>query len=213
MDEATAALFPHSFEDSALGLVPQGWRYVSLREVVTILDSKRVPLSGQELAKRKGEFPYYGAAALMDHVDAYLFDGVHVLMGEDGSVTHTDGRPILQYVWSKFWVNNHAHVLQGKGGICTEHIMLALRSTNIQHLVTGAVQAKLSQANMWRIQFMRPSTAVVEQFRQAIGPLYERFRQIAEQAQTLTTLRDTLLPRLTSGQLRLPEAATLSALA
>jgi len=206
MDEATAALFPDGFEESELGLVPRGWSYVSLREVVSIFDSKRVPLSGQDRAKRQGSYPYYGAAALMDSVDDYLFDGVYLLMGEDGSVVDAQGYPIIQYVWGKIWVNNHAHVLQGKNGVSTEHVMLSLRRTNIQPYVTGAVQAKLSQSNMWRIMFMMPSQDVSEAFGSMIEPLYTRLRQNSEQAQTLATLRDTLLPRLISGQLRLPEA-------
>ena len=209
MDEATAALFPDSFEDSALGLVPRGWSYASLREVVSIFDSKRVPLSGQDRAKRQGPYPYYGAAALMDSVDDYLFDGVYLLTGEDGSVADEQGYPITQYVWGKIWVNNHAHVLQGKDGVSTEHVMLSLRRTNIQPFITGAVQAKLSQANMWRILFMKPSREVSEAFGSMIEPLYARLRQNSEQAQTLATLRDTLLPRLISGQLRLPEAGAL----
>lgn len=157
MDEATAALFPDSFEESALGLVPRGWAYVSLREVVSIFDSKRVPLSGQDRAKRQGPYPYHGAAALMDFVDGYLFDGVYLLTGEDGSVADAQGYPITQYVWGKIWVNNHAHVLQGKDGVSTEHVMLSLKRTNIEPFITGAVQAKLSQSNMWRISFMKPS--------------------------------------------------------
>ena len=107
MDEATAALFPDSFEESELGLVPRGWSHVSLREVASIFDSKRVPLSGQDRAKRQGPYPYYGAAALMDSVDDYLFDGVYLLMGEDGSVVGAEGYPVTQYVWGKIWVNNH----------------------------------------------------------------------------------------------------------
>lgn len=206
MDEATAALFPDGFEESAHGAIPIGWRWVSLRDVVAILDSKRVPLSGQERAKRKGPFAYYGAAALMDHVDNYLFDGVHLLVGEDGSVTQSDGVPVLQYVWGQFWVNNHAHVLQGANGICTEHVLLSLRSTNIQHLVTGAVQAKLSQGNMWRIEFMRPSLEVSRAFADMVEPLFARLRLNAEHARSLAEARDTLLPRLISGQLRLPQA-------
>ena len=206
MDEATAALFPDSFKESASGSLPKGWAYVSLREVVSIFDARRVPLSGQERALRQGTYPYYGAAALMDHVDSYLFDGVYLLIGEDGSVADTLGSPITQYVWGRFWVNNHAHVLQGKNGVCTEHLMLSLTRTNIQPFITGAVQAKLSQSNMWRILFLRPSIEVAESFGQIVAPLFARFRQNSEQAQTLATLRDTLLPRLISGQLRLPEA-------
>ena len=206
MDEATAALFPDALEESELGWVPKGWRNVSLKEAVLIHDSKRVPLSGQEREKRKGPYPYYGAAALMDTVDDYLFDGVYLLTGEDGSVADTNGYPIMQYVWGKFWVNNHAHILQGKDGVATEHVMLAMQRTNITPYITGAVQAKLSQTNMWRINFLKPTREVSEHFAALLDPLFVRFRHNAEQAQTLATLRDTLLPRLISGQLRLPEA-------
>lgn len=209
MDEATAALFPDSFEESELGFVPKAWSYVSLRDVVTIFDSKRVPLSGQDRAKRQGPYPYYGAAALMDSVDDYLFDGVFLLTGEDGSVADTQGYPITQYVWGKIWVNNHAHVLQGKNGVSTEHVMLSLKRTNIQPFVTGAVQAKLSQTNMWRINFLSPQKEVAEAFGSAIEPLFARIRQNSDKAKTLTSLRDTLLPRLISGQLRLPEAESV----
>jgi type I restriction enzyme S subunit len=204
MDEATAALFPDSVEETELGLVPLGWRYVSLREAVSIHDSKRIPLSGQERDKRKGPYPYYGAAALMDAVDDYIFDGVYLLTGEDGSVADTNGYPIMQYVWGKFWVNNHAHILQGKDGVSTEHVMLAMQRVNITPYITGAVQAKLSQTNMWRINFLMPTREVSEKFGSLLEPLFARFRQNSEQAQTLSNLRDALLPRLISGQLRLP---------
>ncbi|AJE22037.1 Type I restriction modification DNA specificity domain protein [Azotobacter chroococcum NCIMB 8003] len=209
MDAATAALFPDSFEESELGLVPRGWKYMSLKEVTAIFDSQRVPLSGQERAKRQGSYPYYGAAALMDWVDDYLFDGIYLLTGEDGSVADSAGYPITQYVWGKIWVNNHAHVLQGKNGVSTEHLMLWIKQTNIEPYITGAVQAKLSQSNMWRIPFLMPSNGIAEAFGTLIAPLYESVRHNAEQAKTLTQLRDTLLPRLISGQLRLPEAEAL----
>lgn len=209
MDEATAALFPDCFEESELGLVPKGWCHVSLKEVVSIFDSQRVPIAGQERAQKKGPYPYYGAASLMDYVDDYLFDGVYLLTGEDGSVADELGYPITQYVWGKIWVNNHAHVLQGKDGVSTEQLMLFLKRTNIQPYITGAVQAKLSQSNMWRIMFLNPPRPVSECFGELIAPLYTKMRHNFEQVQTLATLRDTLLPRLISGQLRLPEAEAL----
>jgi type I restriction enzyme S subunit len=87
--------------------------------------------------------------------------------------------------------------------------MLGLREKNIHPFITGAVQAKLSQANMWRIQFLRPTRAIAESFGQLIAPLYAGIRQNTESTQTIATLRDTLLPRLISGQLRLPEAEAL----
>jgi type I restriction enzyme S subunit len=205
MDEATAALFPDQFEKSESGMLPKGWRITSLRESLNIFDSKRVPLSGQERSARKGAFPYYGAAALMDYVDDFLFDGIYLLVGEDGSVADTAGFPITQYVWGKIWVNNHAHVLQGANGVSTEHLMLALKRTKIEPYITGAVQAKLSQGNMWRIPFLMPTREIAELFGETIAPLFAHYRHNAERVQTLTALRDTLLPRLISGQLQVPK--------
>jgi hypothetical protein len=151
----------------------------------------------------------YGAAALMDFVDDYFFDGIYLLTGEDGSVANASGFPIMQCVWGKFWVNNHAHILQGKAGLATEHVMLALQEINITPYITGAVQAKLSQTNRWRINILKPSLQVAKCFGLILEPLFVRFRHNAEQAQTLTTLRDTLLPRLISGQLRLHGAESM----
>ncbi len=201
---ATAALFPANFDHKAEGVVPTGWRSTTLSEVVEIFDSKRIPLSGREREARNGPYPYHGAASVMDYVDDYLFDGIYALMGEDGSVINDDGTPVVQYVWGKFWVNNHAHVLRGKNGICTEHLLLHLKGSNIAAFVTGAVQPKLNQGNLNRIPFMLPPPEIGEAFAKAIEPLFAQIRANTEQSRTLATLRDTLLPKLLSGELGVP---------
>lgn len=206
MDAQTAALFPDSFEDSEIGEVPKGWRHAALGEVIEVFDSTRIPLSGREREVRKGRYPYYGAASVMDYVDSFLFDGVYLLMGEDGSVVQEDGSPVLQYVWGKFWVNNHAHVLRGSNGISTEHLLLHLQSCNITAFVTGAVQPKLNQGNMNRIPFLVPPTEVSLAFAAEVTPRYALLRANAEQSRALAALRDTLLPKLLSGEVRVPEA-------
>ena len=137
----------------------------------------------------------------MDHIDDYLFDGVYILMGEDGSVVNKDGTPVLQYVWGKFWVNNHAHVLQGKNGICSEHVLLHLKGCNITPFVNGAVQPKLNQGNMNRIDFVLPDEPVAIAFSALIAPLFARIRTNEDQSRTLATLRDSLLPKLFSGEI------------
>jgi type I restriction enzyme S subunit len=206
MDAQTAALFPDSFEDSEIGAVPKGWRYGTLGDVVDVFDSTRIPLSGRDRDSRKGPYPYYGAASVMDYVDSYLFDGIYLLMGEDGSVVRDDGTPVLQYVWGKFWVNNHAHVLRGRDGFSTEHLLLHLQSSNITAVVTGAVQPKLNQGNMNRMPVLLPAAVVCQAFSDEIQPLYAQFRANAEQSRSLAALRDTLLPKLLSGELRVSEA-------
>jgi type I restriction enzyme S subunit len=204
---ATAALFPASFQDSDLGHIPKGWRVGSLGEVIDVFDSKRVPLSGREREQRKGAYPYHGAASVMDYVDDYLFDGIYMLMGEDGSVINDDGTPVTQYVWGKFWVNNHAHVLRGKNGICSEHLLLHLKGSNIAAFVTGAVQPKLNQGNMNRIPFIIPAPEIGEAFGDQIAPLFARIRANTDQSRTLATLRDTLLPKLLSGELSVEDVS------
>jgi type I restriction enzyme S subunit len=114
MDAETAALFPDGFEEKEGRRVPMRWRLTTLADAIEIHDSKRIPLSNRERANRHGPYPYYGAASVMDYLDDFLFDGKYVLLGEDGSVVNKDGTPTIQYVWGKFWVNNHAMCLQVK---------------------------------------------------------------------------------------------------
>jgi type I restriction enzyme S subunit len=198
-------LFPDTLIPSELGQIPQGWRVKPVGEVVNIFDSLRVPLSNREREKRKGKYPYYGATSIMDYVDDYLFDGVYVLMGEDGSVIDDKGFPVLQYVWGKFWANNHAHVLQGNG-ISTEHLLLFLEQTRIRPYVTGAVQPKINQTNLKRIPFLWSSFEINKKFTDVIQPFFGSIRQNTEQSRTLAALRDALLPELISGRLRLADA-------
>jgi type I restriction enzyme S subunit len=92
----------------------------------------------------------------MDHIDDFLFDGLHLLVGEDGSVETTDGKPFLQLVDGKFWVNNHAHVLKGLTDSDTKFLYYALSTVAIRPFMSGSVQAKLSQGNLNKIPIPYP---------------------------------------------------------
>lgn len=199
-------VFPDRFQDSRLGRIPKGWKPATLGDVVEILDSKRIPLSGRERAKRQGPYRYYGAAGVLDHVDDYLFNGIHVLMGEDGSVVDDNDHPVLQYVWGRFWVNNHAHVLRGTNYVSNEQLLLFLKQVNIRPYVTGAVQPKLNQRNMKQIPFVLPSPEACYAFNEAITTLFAKLRANSEQSTTLTRMRDALLPKLLSGEIRVKDA-------
>lgn len=193
------------FVESELGMIPQGWRVGNLFDIASIYDKNRKPLSGKDREKMERIYPYYGATSCMDYVDNYLFDGIYTLIGEDGSVVKEDGRPYMQYVWGRFWVNNHAHILQGKNGFSTEMIHIFLSITNIQHLVTGAVQAKLSQSNMQKILLPIPHKEIIDKIRPVIDGLFEKKRNVEDESRRLAELRDTLLPRLMSGELRVTD--------
>lgn len=191
--------------DSALGEIPKGWEVNRLNEIADCFDNKRIPLSSMERNVRKGDYPYYGAASLMDYIDDYLFDGVYILMGEDGSVTDNLGYPVLQYVFGKFWVNNHAHVLKGRK-ISTELVLCLLKNTNISDLVTGAVQPKLNQGNMNKISIPLPQDLfIISNLEKLITEYYNLIRNNTLEINQLVTLRDILLPKLISGDLEINE--------
>ena len=193
------------FVDSELGMIPEGWKVGGLFDIAEIFDKKRKPLSGNVREKMDKIYPYYGATSCMDYVDDYIFDGIYTLIGEDGSVVKENGLPYMQYVWGKMWVNNHAHILQGKNGYSTEMIHALLSITNIKFLVTGAVQAKLSQGNMQKILVAIPPKNVLDEIRPVIDNLYSKIRSLSDENSRLSLLRDTLLPRLMSGELEVPE--------
>lgn len=193
------------FVDSELGMIPEGWKVGTLFDIAEIFDKKRKPLSGNVREKMDKIYPYYGATSCMDYVDDYIFDGIYTLIGEDGSVVKENGLPYMQYVWGKMWVNNHAHILQGKNGYSTEMIHALLSITNIKFLVTGAVQAKLSQGNMQKILVAIPPKNVLDEIRPAMDNLYKKIRLNTDENSRLSLLRDTLLPLLISGEIEVPE--------
>ncbi len=196
-----ADLFPNRFEDSELGEIPTGWKIDPVGTHMVNFDSKRIPVSGAKRANHQGPYPYHGAAGIMDHVDGFLFDGIYLLVGEDGSVVQEDSLAVTQYVWGKIWVNNHAHVLQGKGGVSTEQLYLYFQFEPVAPYVTGAVQPKLSQGRMNGMPFLYAGDAVCRTFAGLVAPYFARLRLNADENRTLAVLRDALLPRLISGEL------------
>ncbi len=186
---------------STEGNLPDSWRIGTVGDIIQLHDSKRVPLSGSERDKMEKIYPYYGATSLMDYVDNYIFDGIYILLGEDGTVVDSLGFPILQYVYGQFWVNNHAHIITGKEGFSVEELYLFFSLTNIKSIVTGAVQQKVSQQNLKKVPAIIPSKEALSAFDDLIQPIFSQIRNLRDENARLADLRDILLPRLMSGEL------------
>ncbi|EGO7776775.1 restriction endonuclease subunit S [Enterococcus faecalis] len=191
--------------DSKLGEIPEGWHVDTISNLMENFDRKRVPLSKMQREKRNGVYPYYGAASLIAYVDDFLFDGTYLLLGEDGTVITKEGNPVLQYVRGKFWVNNHAHVLKGKGYVSTEWLYLWFKQTNVSGIVTGAVQPKISQTNLNRLKVVSPDKEQLIKFQKNIGIIFNKLVVLSNEITILTELRDLLLPKLLSGEVEFPE--------
>ena len=205
LEQQAKALYKDWFFDfspfSTEGNLPDGWHLGTVGDIIQLHDSKRVPLSGSERDKMEKIYPYYGATSLMDYVDNYIFDGIYLLLGEDGTVVDSLGFPILQYVYGQFWVNNHAHIITGKEGFSVEELYLFFSLTNIKSIVTGAVQQKVSQQNLKKVPAIIPSKEALSAFDDLIQPIFSQIRNLRDENARLADLRDTLLPRLMSNEL------------
>lgn len=180
-----------------------GCREAALGEVAAFRNRQRIPLSSREREERRGTVPYYGAAGRLDFVDEPIFDESLVLVGEDGSVITNNGAPVLQYIWGPSWVNNHAHVLIGNG-IATETLRCALKRSNVAHLVTGAVQPKISMGNLRNLTLQLPAQSA--EFDEISTDFAAVTRAVTDESAVLARVRDELLPLLMSGKASVKDA-------
>ena len=102
---------PEITEDEIPFDIPESWKWVRLGNLLINRDSERIPLSVAERDKLDKVYDYYGASGVIDKVDNYIFDKKLLLIGEDGANLLTRSKPIAFLAEGKFWVNNHAHVL------------------------------------------------------------------------------------------------------
>ena len=155
-------------------------------------DRFRKPLSKKQRSAILGKYRYIGAASVMDYINKYNFDGIYLLLGEDGTVVDNKGYPILQYVFGKFWPNNHTHVLKGKN-ISTEWLYLFFRQRKVLNIVTGAVQKKISQKNLNSLEFSYPNKEDYLKFNEIIQPLFRDIRIRIKESKRLRQLKQELL--------------------
>lgn len=126
-------------------------------EVTTNYDKRRIPLSGAQREKRQGTYRYFGAQGVIDYIDDYIFDGTYLLIAEDGENLKSKKQNIAQIVEGQFWVNNHAHIVQGNEFCDTRYLCYLLNSMDLSGYITGSAQPKLSQANLNAVTLFLPS--------------------------------------------------------
>lgn len=180
--------------------IPKGWEVTSIGSVTQNYDSKRIPLSQNERDTMKGDVPYYGATGVMDYVNRHIFEGHFVLIAEDGSVMDAKGSPIVQMIWGKTWVNNHAHVLQGCNGYSNELLYLLLQHVPVVKIMTGSIQKKINQYNLNNYRIPQIPNSISHAFYDIVEPMFAKVRTLRLENGELTKLRDWLLPMLMNGQ-------------
>ena len=130
------------------------WEQRTIFEVADKFDNLRIPITASD--RVAGNTPYYGANGIQDYVEGFTHDGEFVLVAEDGANNLQD-YPV-KYVNGKVWVNNHAHVLQGKIGLTdTKFLMSAIKNIDIEPFLVGGGRAKLNADVMMKLKLTIPS--------------------------------------------------------
>lgn len=193
--EQMAAIFINA-RDSSM------WLEQKIENIMCFYDHMRKPLSSRQRNGMERNYPYYGATSIVDYVENYIFDGTYILISEDGAnVVDKEGHPLTQYAYGKFWANNHAHIVQGINGFSEALLFALLKTLNIQSIVTGAAQPKVNQANLRNFVTFLPKPDEAEQLAALLEPFFNQMIVNDKVNASLTKLRDTLLPKLMSGEL------------
>ena len=154
---------PHYQQD-----VPKGWCLTNIGELLVNRDGERKPISSAIRSKQMNKiYDYYGAAGVIDKVDNYLFDERLLLIGEDGANLLSRSKNNAFFAEGKYWVNNHAHVLDATDKKLLDFVAIVINSMKLDDYITGSAQPKLSQDNLNKIPIILP-------------PLSEQQRIIAE---------------------------------
>ncbi len=195
----------NEFVDDSDDALLEGWAWTTLDAITANHDGTRIPIKADERKSRQGSYPYYGASGIIDTIDDYLFDGAFLLIGEDGANLVARSSPIAFRAHGKFWVNNHAHVLQTRGGIPLNFIEGFINSIDLQPYVTGSAQPKLTQRNLNRIRIPIPPLPEQQRIMAKVEALLEWVNQARERLarvpDILKRFRQSVLAAACSGQL------------
>lgn len=200
LEQLAETLFRQWFIEEA----DESWEEKSLLDLVDLYDYMRKPLSSLERARMRNDarYPYYGAATIIDYINEYIFDGEYLLLAEDGTVQNDEGKPILQMTDGKFWVNNHAHIFRAKQPLTNFYLYIFLNNLDITNIITGAVQPKINQQALKSIKVIIPPLKRLKEYLVISNSFWDKIKVNKQQIQTITKLRDNLLPKLMSGEVR-----------
>lgn len=230
MDAATAALFPAEFEESALGLIPKGWRIELLGNWLSVLETGRrpkggvggfssgIPSIGAESVVRVAQYDFEKTKYVPDEFFAQMKSGIltsrDVLLYKDG------GKPGIflprlsmfgdGFPFETCAINEHVFRLRAKDPIGQVYLYFWIWSDAVMHELKHrggkAAIPGINQSDVKEQRLLIPHPDISTRFAQATEPLFSRIFCNAKLIQSLAALRDTLLPRLITGKLRLPEA-------
>lgn len=202
MDAETAALFPHSLEDSILGKIPAGWKTTKVGEILEFAYGKALTESN----RRPGPVPVYGSNGQVGWHDEPLVGGPGIVVGRKGNPG------IVTWAPTAFHPIDTTFYVVSKGEVHSLHYLYhALSFLDLPSLGADSAVPGLNRNMAYMSDILVPSGAALEAFGQVRSALCARALQNDSESRTLAALRDALLPKLISGKLRVKDAERFSA--
>lgn len=224
MDAQTAALFPDSFEESELGMVPKGWEVKPIGDLVPTVGGA-TPDTKNEDFWSPAEFHWSSPKDLSGATSPVLLSTEKKISAAglkkissgllpEGTLLMSSRAPIGYLAIAAVPVAiNQGYIAITSGGMLSPLYMLCWCKANMENIkanANGSTFMEISKKAFRPILALKPECKVLNAFEAIAGELFERLKSNEQQAQALENLRDTLLPRLISGQLRLPVAQALA---
>lgn len=194
-----ADLFPNAFEDSELGEIPKWWEVTDVATVGKVASGKRPPVRFSEPTD-DARVPLWGGNGPMAFVSEPLYRSPILLTGRVGTLGS------VFRISTLCWPSDNTLVVMARNDAAYEFLYFQLQKVDYLSLNRGSTQPLLTQTDLKSQKFVIPSKNLMEHFHKIVGTLFERIDASQNESRTLAALRDTLLPRLISGELRLLDA-------
>jgi len=219
MDAATAELFPDAFEESALGLIPKGWQVDSYDKIVHILSGGTPKTSVSEYWN--GNILWFSVKDAPDKSDVFVIDTEKRItqLGVDKSATQVlpKGTTIitargtvgkLALVGVEMAMNQSCFGIKGKNSYTDLFIYYHLSSviTELQHKTHGSVFDTINRQTFISVKAVIPLKQIAQAFDNVVKPLIDKLLVNLFESRNISSIRDTLLPKLLSGEIRVKEA-------
>ena len=190
-------LFPASFEDSELGDIPSEWKVEQLGEVIELAYGK--PLKEEQ--RNGGSYPVFGSNGVVGSHDEYLVEAPGIVVGRKGNPGTVE--------WSEknfYPIDTTFFVIKKKGGLGMRFLFYCLKNQNLSNLSADSAVPGLNRNHAYTNEQLLPPAEVAFAFERQLEVIFNRKSFLAEEINTLGATRDALLPKLISGEIRIPYA-------
>lgn len=181
------------FVDSELGMIPEGWKVGTLEDLITIKYGK------DHKKLEDGTFPVYGSGGFMRFVNSWLYDGESVLIPRKGTLDN------IMYVCEKFWTVDTMFFSVPKMDYVMKYVYNYIKRFDFSKMNEGTSVPSNTAARLNKMPILIPTHEILEMYDETLCPVYNKRKMKDKESRTLSLLRDTLLPRLMSGELEVPE--------